>query len=251
MVYPPTHPMTRRSRSPSSCSRSQSPSPPTFIPSGGQPTIINIPGQPGPIGPAVPMAPSTQPPFNVHPDLPGLILPVQTVLTPSGHPEFDKRRKGQGQPIIIHPPGPPVVSGPLSPLFPPVHPGMIIGAPPCSPSPSRSYMRSQSHTPPSPRPSFFAPPFPPPGVGTVPMPMPMPMPGMQPTLIPVPGPSLGRRLLEYSPTRSLRPSYAPTHHSEHVELVPGLPALGFQPVPTMQPAPTAIHIEPMQYTRSC
>jgi hypothetical protein len=139
MVSPPTHPMTRWSRSLSSCSCLQSPSPPTFIPSGGQPTIINIHGQPGPVSPAVPMAPSTQPPFNVHPDLPGLIPPIQTILAPSGHPEFDKHWKGQGQPIIIHPPGPPVISEPLSPPFPPVHPGMIIGAPPCSPSPSWFY----------------------------------------------------------------------------------------------------------------
>jgi hypothetical protein len=84
----------------------------------------------------------------------------------------------------------------------------------------------------------------------------MPMPGMQPTLILVPGLSLGWHLLEYSPTQSLRLSHALTHHLEHVEpvlgfqpvpgfqLAMGLPILGFQPVLTMQPASTAIHIKP-------
>lgn len=259
LVYPPSQP-SRMTRTPSS-ERSRTPSPMPGFPSGGQPTIINIPPQPGLVPPAIPLAPSTQPPFDGRGEppmlAPGMMPPVQFVPTTrrerSEPSDFEGRREppqqsGQ-QPIIIHPPAQTVTPGPFAPPIGPVVPGMvpIVGAPPRS----RTYSPSltTSRTPSPRRASFYGPgpPLPQPSVFPAPFPV-----GMQPVgIAPMggPGPPIAvvapsRGSPTYrSPTRGgdsprlyPSPSRAPSRYSERV-----------QPMPAMMPVPTAVHIEPSPY----
>ena len=265
LVYPPSQP-SRVTRTPSSDRSRTPPSPlPGFgFPSAGQPTIINIPQQPGLIPPAIPQAPSTQPPFDGRGEppmlAPGMMPPVQFVPTGRGErsepSDFERREPGQQpgqQPIIIHPPQT-VTPGPFGPPMAPMAPGMmpIVGEPRRSRSRSRSYSPSltTSRTP-SPRRSFYGPALPQPGGLPVPFPVGVPPGGIPPLGVapmggPVPpinlvGPSRGSPSYR-SPTREgsprlyPSPSRAPSRYSDRV-----------QPMPAMMPLPTAVHIEPSPY----
>ena len=261
-VHPPSQVPTRRT----SYDRSETPTPPPQQlqpPVAGQPTIINIPGA---TGPGVPMAPSTQPPFDFR-DQPVLAPPMAPYpmgqpsrRTRSESPEFDERRGQQqpGQPIIIHPAPQSMTPGPLGPPILPGGPQPVIledtrrsysRSRSRSTTPSRSRSRSRS-----PRRSSFmpAPGFQPPMMGAVPPTMMAPPPfgpGMMGTApMPFGGPPVpqqvtvmapSRRPSEYrSPTPESRspsrraPSRAASRYSDRDRFEPG-----FQPAPVGGPMP--------------
>ena len=263
LVYPPSQP-SRVTRTPSS-ERSRTPSPlPGFgFPSAGQPTIINIPQQPGLIPPAIPLAPSTQPPFDRRGEppmlAPGMMPPVQFVPTGRGErsepSDFERREPPQQpgqQPIIIQPPAQTVTPGPFGPPIGPIGPGMvpIVGAPPRSRSRTYSPSLTTSRTPP-PRGSFYAPPLPQPSMFPAPFPVGAPQAGFLPGGVgPMAGhvppinlvapsrgsPSYRSPTREGSPRLYPSPSRAPSRYSDRV-----------QPIPAMMPVPTAVHVEHSPY----